>query len=56
MDSVTLTRLAYYAQNQPLKGTEFNYTCLKAHSGDSRVCRRRENIWSVMLKTIFLFS
>jgi len=44
MDSVTLTRLVYYALNQPLKETEFNYTSLKAHSGDSRVRRRRENI------------
>jgi len=56
MDSVMLPRVVNYALNQPLKETEFNYTCLKAHSDDSRVRRRREHIWSVMLKTIFLFS
>jgi len=53
MDSVRLPRVVNYALNQPLKETEFNYTCLKAHSSDSRVCRRREHILSVMLKTIF---
>ena len=54
MDSATLPRVVYCKLNQPLKETEFNYTWLKAHSGDSRVCRRRKHIWSVMLKTILL--